>query len=74
MGGEKKQLIAMVTSIFTKFFVSIWFHFQAFSSPGGNIPRCFWLHQPWQTVQWVRGGAWEVGDGCALPPSPREEA
>lgn len=68
---EGKQLIAMVTSIFAKFFTSICFHFQPFSSHGKKIPGCFWLQQ---LVWWGRGCVWEVGDACALPPSPRDEA
>lgn len=35
-------------------------HLVSFSSPGGNIPRCFWLQRPRQTGRWVRGGAWDA--------------
>lgn len=36
---EEEQLIAMVTSIFTKFFTSIWLHLQPFHlAEGGNVP------------------------------------
>lgn len=62
-GGREEQLISMVTSIFAKFFTSIWFHLQPFHLVEGtalDVSGCGRRS----------GGRWETGALCT-PPPPR---
>lgn len=75
MGGGRKQLIAMVTSIFAKFFTSIWFHFQPFHLAKGtslDVSGCISRGRRRGGLE-EACGRWETGALCLPAPDTKPD-